>query len=358
MVNQICYTWQKIANGRAAADKARRHDPAIPGEIKTRWVCAYDALDKTVQLGGKILAAEPIQGEEPFTRADILAAQAARALLERLHVATLELEKDSSTVFDVVRVFAYCFAGDVANDTVFNKVFGRNCYAPALVAACAMSPLLAPELLQEPLRMMLRECVRDCLFSMDPDFSDQRVEQELRELLEGSMQRCQRTKLPSDRAGVAAFVAGLPYMSVLAAQLLNVPSSSANVERSFSMQARCHTSLRMSLSEASVTSQMLCCSFLQPLSAAMPEPPSCGSMEDVALVIGWCYPEWVKVRAAKLKPEDKLLVWYECGGKLKPYRCTLKEEVAGGAWRVVWQADRSTQQLRPTVDYWCYQSEA
>lgn len=202
---------------------------------------------------------------------------------------------------------------------------------------------------------MIVECVRECVFAMDPTFRDRQLDGELRNLLNGGMQRVWRMTLdPQQREGIAAFLGRLPLLSALAEQLLATPASAASVERSFSAHARCHTDSRASMSEGSVETQLALHSFLRPLSAAPQPHTRLPSKTNVGDVLGWCFPAWSAPRRERLREHDAVVVFLMQNNALRPFSGTLLKKQDNGHWTIRWGGP---QLFSPAEDFWMLQGE-
>ena len=247
-----------------------------------------------------------------------------RPLLQNLMIATRTLEQDSSTIFDTIATLPSAFQV-ASGDALFPDIFARNVYSPTLVAACALCPSFAPETLTPPARLMILHAVRSCIFNIDPAFKEKQLENEIKILLDGSVQRLFRMKPAADRNPRKRWHSGdTPLLAHLFEYLEQTPSSSADVERCFAAHARVHTKSRNGLAEESVEAQLGLHSFLAKASSAGTDPVvALASQQDLDTMIGWCVQSWCSERSNLITEGDSIMAWYEIGktGRLHGCQC-------------------------------------
>ena len=355
VVEKVAYTWEAVELGRTACDKARVQRPTlIPQEIMSRWNPAYEACEAVIKHA-HLLAYENI-----LEVSDVAKVEVAKKCIDTLYFESRRCESDTATIFDAAVAFSLAFNGKIAADIAFPEIFARNCYHESLVCACLLSPAGTPEAFIPPIRRMVIHAMRTCLATIDCDFSERRFDAEMSIVMDGGLQRIFRIKKYGERPSIREFwgCGETPLVFQLVEQLLELPASSANVERSFSEHARCHTTDRTMMSEDSVNVQLGLHSFLKPTSQAkpnntIPEP------RDVDNVLSWCFFGWTSDRVKLLKEGESVTVFFTDPRTLKQtgYRGKLLSQ-DGAMWRVKWISDKENRQrFNPLLDPWLLTAE-
>jgi hypothetical protein len=357
MAKRIAYTWQCVADSRSAADKARESGMTIPAEIDSRWIGCYNAIDRTHQARHTLVVTNVI------TRAESEALEQAKPLLDKLYFSSRALERDASTIFDTVATIPSSLV-DVCNDALFPELFSRNLYCPALVAAAALSPNFAPEALIPPTKKMIAHCIRECFYDLSNDFNERQMDAELKLLFDGSLQRLFRLKNTEGRFPARKlWTAGdTPLLGMLFDYLEHTPSSSSDVERTFSAHARTHTWLRNGLAAESLDAQLGLHSFLAKAAAIGTQPVAVLPAQcDIEMILDWCLQTWSAERANQISEQDQLLVWFATGNsqRLVGYRGRVTSVEGNCTFKMKWNNDPTNmQRLNAKVDPWLFVSDA
>lgn len=143
-------------------------------------------------------------------------------------------------------------------------------------------------------------------------------------------------------------------------RLVEHHSSSAAVERSFSKHKLIHTSLRNSLGEDAVETQLSLNSCLSNGREAMEMTKRHPTHQQAEKVLEWCFPHWVHEtgRNTKLKVGDIVYVFFiDEKYRLVPYRAKLLEQESDVTWTVRWHKDDGKQRFNAKVDPWIWQNE-
>lgn len=355
IVRGVCLTWEVVDRARTVAAKARQLvGTRIPVEIDTRWGATFLAIEKLQHLSQELLY------QHKLTDAEAHAAPPAIAVLKPLFLATRQLEKDDSTIFDVVEAFGTTFAGDIENDSAFPEKFERNCFGKALVAACAFVPSLLPASLAEPLQQLMRLCLLSCARRVHRGDLEHALATELRMWQRGDLQAVFSDPSAPRRALEDCWPRSpaAPLLGALFGFVASVPASSASVERSFSLHARVHTPQRHSLSAATVEAQVALGTFLNNATTPTLQPLTVPSTTAAYNVVRWSLLALMRRRAPKLTPGAEIVVYFLLPSRrLQHYSGKLLAQLPGErVWSVRWSG-RGDQEFRALVDPWFYQSE-
>ena len=356
LVKKIAHQWKVVDDARKLCDKLREGGSNVPIELDSRWAATFDAISFVVDNCHSLV----FDGKAEHT--EIVNAKEALVLLKPFYTATLDCQKESSTIFDAVAALGSCLSDAVSKDAVFLDTFERNVYCPAIVAACALSPTWAPESAIKPIQAMVTQVLVGLVDLTSSEVEHEKVAHDratstqISLLLSGALQKMWR--LSEVRRSDIWLKGETPKLEELFRQLLSCCASSASVERSFSFHARAQTKSRMSVGEANIAAQISLHSLLKtPTGVSFADAfPNEIQVERVLMSCVQC---WCVERCHQLKPGDSIVAWYETNKRLTPYRGRLVEEAAHRNWKVRWAGDPgSHQRFNPAVDPWVFHSEA
>ena len=323
IVKKIAWTWKTVDDSRKFCDLLREGGAPVPQEIDTRWTGMYDAVSFVVQHGASLVF------DGKARHSDVQSAKEAQELLKPFYVATLESEKDSSTVFDAVSAIGSCLNDSVTKDQIFLEAFQRNVYCNTIVAACALSPTWSPELAIKPIQAMVTEVLVELIDLTAPPGSDgeklcheRATQTQISLLMSGALQKIWRLA-EVKKADVWA-KGETPKIEELFCQLQNCSASSATVERSFSAHAKAQTKQRTSVGETNISAQLSLHSILKVSSGQFSKAfPKEAAVERVLMSAVQCR---CLGRSDGLKSGDAIVVWFETNHRLTPYRGKLIEQ--------------------------------
>ena len=333
--------------------------PTLPQIVDSRWNSVFLALDVVVKNWSIFVAYGAISRDESEELKD------AHVTLLTHYNDSLRCEGDGKHLYCALMAFLSFRRYDAFPG--FNEKWERNVSKPWVIVAALLLPQLIPESLETCLQARAKKILTAFVRTIKLDADDGELGGDVEALFDGSLQRVWRQRRGST---VEEYWGALPPLfSDIATTIAAVPASSANVERSFSMHARQHTSNRKSLGEASVNVVMQ----IAMGQVAVPQKGGFAPIHKDSFAhatLEWVIEMEVRMQTIRetreLKAHDRVIVFLLLNvsaitrPKKKSFPCKLLRKV-GLEWDVMWDSEKgkqtTEQRFAPLEDEWTFENK-